>query len=72
MKLLLDREVDKGEGAFNGDTAQHLAAQGGHEVVVNILLDRGVYDADLKNPSGDTALHLAVKGGHDKVAKITP
>jgi ankyrin repeat protein len=50
-------------------TALHLAAQGGHEILAKILLERGV-DIDEESSTGETALFMAAKAGHGAVAKL--
>ena len=42
-----------------GNTAIHVAAQNGHEVLVNMLLMRGA-EVNAQNLKGNTALHMAV------------
>jgi len=52
-----------------GYTALHLAADRGHESVVNILLERGV-DTSLEDPDEFTALGLAEISGHENVISL--
>ncbi|UYV75383.1 hypothetical protein LAZ67_13000071 [Cordylochernes scorpioides] len=49
-----------------GNTALHLAAEGGHADVVRVLVEAGA-PANDENTEGYTALHLAAKYGHVKV-----
>lgn len=47
----------------------HIAAQGGHERIVRILLERDVW-ANEKDGDGKTALHFAAFEGHDAVVRM--
>ncbi|CAH1774233.1 unnamed protein product [Owenia fusiformis] len=47
----------------NNSTALHLAAAGGHQIVVKCLLEAGASATD-ENADGMTAIHLAAKHGH--------
>ena len=49
-----------------GNTALHLAAEGGHTKAVKLLLQTGAKAAD-ENLEGMTVLHLASQEGHIKV-----
>lgn len=49
-----------------GNTALHLAAEGGHVKVVRQLLQAGAKPSD-ENLEGYTPLHLAAKNGHLRV-----
>jgi ankyrin repeat protein len=50
-----------------------LAAEGGHEAVVKLLLDTGKVDLDSKDTdSGRTPLSWAAKNGHEAVGKLLP
>jgi len=46
------------------------AAEGGHEGMVNLLLDRKEVNPDSKDPDGKTPLLYAAKGGHEGIVKL--
>ena len=46
-----------------------LAAEGGYEAIVQLLLDTGQVDVDSKDKYGQTPLSCAVGNGHEAVAK---
>ena len=57
------------QAASLGDTALILAAQLGHEDVVDYLLNHGA-DPKLANPQGDTPLSVAAEQGQDKIVAM--
>lgn len=61
-------EVD-GKCKFQGRTALHLAAQGGHANLAKILLEKGS-NMQQKSSSGETAFFMAIKEGHTAVVHI--
>jgi ankyrin repeat protein len=52
-----------------GKTVLHLAAERGHEGVVQLLLDNGA-DVDAVDELGKIALHLVVECGHKAMAQL--
>ena len=65
--LLLNQRV--GGNYHRGDTALLIAAESGHDKVVELLLDRGA-NIDKKDYLGMTALMIAAESGHDKVVEL--
>ena len=63
MSLLLKRMSDVNDAGFNHCTPLHLAAEGGHLEVVELLLSKKA-ETEKRMSFGDTALHLAVRNGH--------
>ena len=60
--------VDLKDGA--GRTPLALAAENGHEQVVNLLLERNDVEADSKDKNGRSPLSYAAMYGHEKVVKL--
>jgi len=60
--------VDVGD-LWTGWTPLHVAAEGGREAVVEVLLRHNA-DSSLVTDTGYTALHLAASGGHTKVCQM--
>ena len=52
-----------------GRTALICAAEGGHEAVVRLLLEKGA-NVNAKEDNGETALHEAAWGGHEAVVQL--
>ena len=52
----------------SGSTMLHIAAQNGHDLLVERLLQKGARP-DLQNSAGMTALHLAARGGYAECVK---
>jgi hypothetical protein len=50
-------------------TALHLAAQRGHEEIVEVLLDLGA-EKQAKTDDGRKALYIAAQYGHDHIVKV--
>lgn len=61
-------DVDS-ETESNHDTALTLACAGGHEELVELLLNRGA-DIEHRDKKGFTPLILAATAGHEKVVEI--
>ncbi|KAF1962050.1 ankyrin [Byssothecium circinans] len=53
-----------------GWTPLSLAAYGGHEAVVKVLVERNDVEADSKDSNGRTPLSWAAEGGHEAVVKV--
>lgn len=67
IKLLLEAGMPVNSVDEDGNTALHLAAEGGHVEVINILLSAGI-DTDKKDKNGNTPLIRAVKAEKMKAA----
>ncbi|KAI9858374.1 MAG: hypothetical protein M1813_007478 [Trichoglossum hirsutum] len=52
-----------------GETALHVAANGGHGGVVDVLLDSAI-DINARNDKGLTALHIAASKGMEEVVRL--
>ncbi|KAF3920306.1 Ankyrin-2 [Arthrobotrys entomopaga] len=52
-----------------GDSALHLAAEGGHTNIVELLLAKGA-DGSAGNSNGQTVLHIAADRGFDGIATL--
>ena len=69
-KLLTARHAfNLDTGDLNMSTAQHWAAENGHEAVVRLLLENGA-GVDVKSSNGRTALNEAAAGGHEAVVRL--
>jgi ankyrin repeat protein len=67
-KMIADGTVPGDEPHVDGVTALHVAAQGGHLDVVNLLIEGSKVSTTVKDDEGRTALTLAIKGNHAEVA----
>lgn len=54
----------------HGKSALHIAAEGGHAPVVELLLEKGCSPDQQEVVGGNTAAHYAVKGSHKDILKI--
>jgi ankyrin repeat protein len=69
LALLIDElEADMNLRLGNGSLPIHLAAEGGHDIAIRILLDRGAPVND-QNHNGRTPLHVAADKCTDTVAE---
>ncbi|KAI9853716.1 MAG: hypothetical protein M1813_001832 [Trichoglossum hirsutum] len=68
-RLLLEKGADLNVKTYDGRTALHLAAEKGHETVVQLLLEKGGA-VNAKTYDGQTALHLAAEKGHETVVQL--
>ncbi|MCJ1264100.1 hypothetical protein MMC22_003971, partial [Lobaria immixta] len=62
-------ELDLNERDNRRRTALMWAAQGGHEDLVRLLLEKGA-DVNVKDKNRETALHKAAMHGHEAVARL--
>lgn len=60
---LLRSKMDMDDPNYERSTPLHLAAQNGHQLAVEILLERGA-DASVTDAKARTALHIAASLGH--------
>lgn len=63
------RDLPSGTRGCRGQLALHLAAQGGYNSIINVLLSNGAR-LNLTDEQGRTALHYAVEGGHVETLKL--
>lgn len=71
QKMIESGQVQEEEPHIDGVTALHVAAEGGHLDMVNLLLDIGVETSLAHLDDGKrTPLTLAVAGNHAEVAKV--
>ena len=68
-KMIEEGTVQEDEPHVDGVTALHVAAQGGHLDMVNLLIESGVDIAHLDD-AGRSSLVMAVKGNYGEVAKV--
>jgi ankyrin repeat protein len=66
-KMVEDGQVTEDEPNVDGVTALHVAAQGGHKAVVDLLIEAGA-DVNVLDDEKRSALLLAVKGNFGEVA----
>lgn len=67
-KMVEDGTIQEDEPNVDGVTALHVAAQGGHLEVVDLLIESGA-DVTILDDEKRSPLLLAVKGNHGEVAK---
>ena len=65
----LKRRIDLNKMDSRGMTALYMAAMGGHEAMVRLLLEKGA-DLKAKDSNKWTALHAAARGGHEAVVRL--
>jgi len=70
IALIGMESCDINKGDFWGDTPLALAAQNGHEGVVEILLRHAEVNPDKPDNYGHTPLSHAARGGHEEVVKV--
>lgn len=69
--LLAKDDVDPDVKAGQYDhTVLFLAAKGGHEAVIKVLLERGKVDINATDKIGRTALMLAAESGREAVVRL--
>lgn len=68
--LLNVAEADINTRTEYGNTPLSIAALGGHERIVRLLLRRSEVDVDVENNNGDTALILAAIKGCKAIARL--
>ncbi|CAB9523462.1 ankyrin 3, node of Ranvier (ankyrin G) [Seminavis robusta] len=66
-KMVEEGQVTDDEPNVDGVTAMHVAAQGGHKAVVDLLIESGA-DVTVLDDEKRSALLLAVKGNYGEVA----
>lgn len=66
-KMVEEGQVSEDEPNVDGVTAMHVAAQGGHKAVVDLLIEHGA-DVTILDDEKRSSLLLAVKGNYGEVA----
>jgi ankyrin repeat protein len=67
---LLDSGADASMETPHSARPLQIAANGGHEGVINVLLGRcGSHKIDHRTHDGETALHIAARGGHAGICR---
>jgi len=69
-KKLPEMSEQKGCTATAGKSVLHLAARGGHENIVRLLLLNIVADINVRDTRGWTAMHHACHRGHTAVIEL--
>ena len=70
LDFILSQSVNVNLKTGSGRTPLLLAALGGHEEVVKLLLERNEVDADLKDDQDESPLSYALILGHEKVVEL--
>lgn len=71
QKMIEEGQVQEEDPHIDGVTALHVASEGGHLEMVNVLLEAGVKSSLVHLDDGDRSpLVLAVSGNHGEVAKV--
>mmetsp|Transcript_11346 Transcript_11346/g.24042 ORF Transcript_11346/g.24042 Transcript_11346/m.24042 type:complete len:587 (+) Transcript_11346:67-1827(+) len=71
QKMIEEGQVQEEDPHVDGVTAIHVASEGGHLEVVNLLIEAGVETSLMHLDDGDrSSLTLAVSGNHGEVAKV--
>ncbi len=70
IKLLIDAGADVKATTRSGQTPLILAAQNGHDKIVELLLGSGADAKAIISARGISALFMAAQNGHDKVVEL--
>ncbi|KAF8544120.1 ankyrin repeat-containing domain protein [Trichophaea hybrida] len=70
LRLFIDSGADLNITDQDDKTAAHWAAEGAHEDIFKLLLDRGGVDLRAADIEGRTALHWAAKGRYERIARL--
>lgn len=68
VKMIAEGTAQDDDPHVDGVTALHVAAQGGHLEVVNLLIESAKVDVSVADDEGRTPLLLAIKGNYGEVA----
>lgn len=70
ISFLVQEKDDIEFNAQPGQTLLSYAAQKGHEIIVELLLDTGMVDVESRDRNGRTPLCIAAIEGHDAVVRL--
>lgn len=70
VEILIDANADPNIGEGYCDTALQAAAEGGGELIVQMLIDAGAHLAPRSDSGYGSALHAASNGGHEGIVRI--
>ena len=67
--MVIEKLSDKNPRDKQGNTPLHVAAQSGHKMICELIVDN-IKEVNLENIEGTMPLHLAAKRGHYQICKL--